>query len=159
MKDRFQLGASVDTISAELAQRHRMRELGYTRAPGPTMLATHVAKHNSGMVPVQPSTPVFSTYTSYASPPSTTPTPGGETDIAKAIQRQALEQLQRGEMRLTAAHALRAQELIDRRAEKQADREMQVALARIILSRREAPAALIGEEQHAYIIEGEAREV
>jgi hypothetical protein len=55
-----------------------------------------------------------------------------EIDFAVAVQRRAQELLQAGEMRVTASHGLQAQALLDRRAEKQADRYFQFNLARLL---------------------------
>lgn len=151
LKERMALGASLRTISAELAQSHRLETFGYRKAPGTMMLETHVNKHMVPLVPVlSTSDPVFA-----AAPKA--PEFKKEMDIAALVQQQAYEQMQRGEMRISAAHALRAQEILDRRAERQADREMQVALARIVLSRRNPPQRLVGGSDD--IVEGEAVEV
>ena len=53
------------------------------------------------------------------------------TDVATAIQAEALAALERGELRVTAANALKAQEILDRRAEKAADRQLTLVLARL----------------------------
>ena len=45
-----------------------------------------------------------------------------ELDFAVMVQRRAVELLREGHLRVTAQHGLQAQALLDRRAEKQADR-------------------------------------
>ena len=154
-RSRFALGAGVPTVSAELAAPHRMKEMGYTRPPGPTMLSTHVAKHMGAVAPVSANMPSFSSPT----PKPTLSVLPESSDVASAIQQQALDMLQRGELRLTASHALRAQEILDRRSEKAKDREMLVALARVLTMNAQAPAKYIGgDHDRSGIIEGEAVE-
>jgi len=55
-----------------------------------------------------------------------------EMDFATLVQRRATEMLQAGELRVTAQHGLTAQALLDRRAEKQADRDLAVNMARLL---------------------------
>lgn len=155
MTERLGRGVSVSTISAELAQKHRMESMGYGRPPGPSTLESHLRKHTQRLAPVSTNLPTFSGDATVA---PVGPVYDPKKDIAAAIQEQALAQLQSGDMRINAAAALRAQELLDRRAEKAADRELQVALARIILART-VPSHLVGGE-HAgrTVIEGEFTE-
>lgn len=150
IKKRMGLGSQLRTISAELAQQHRMDEFGYTRAPGLAMIERHVEKHMKAPAVPKGPLPTF----------KGTDSEGQTTDVASAIQRQALEQLARGDMRLTAAHALRAQEILDRRAEKERDRELMVTLARVLTRQRSAPAGLIAAgDDDGGVIEGEVHEV
>jgi hypothetical protein len=55
-----------------------------------------------------------------------------EMDFATLVQKRATEMLQAGELRVTAQHGLTAQALLDRRAEKQADRDLAVNMARLL---------------------------
>lgn len=156
MRDRFALGAPLEAVSAELAQRGRMAEMGYTRAPGPTMLRTHVTKHTPTHAVVSATLPSFA---SHSTPMAGSPTaPRTHTDVATAIQQAALEQLERGEMKLTASHALRSQEILDRRAENQKDREMRVVMARLLHRHRTPPESLHGGDD-ILVIEGVATAV
>ncbi len=145
---RIGVRASTKTISAELAQHHRMDEFGYTRAPGLSMLEVHLKKHVKEVAVGKPPLPTFT---------GTDPETGLRVDIATAIQRTSLEMLANGEMRITAAHALRAQEMIDRRADRERDRELMITLARVLTQRAQAPEGLIapGDDAGGVIIEGE----
>lgn len=153
MRDRFALGASVQTVSAELAAPSRMREFGYKRAPGPAMVGTHIAKHMQPVALPSRGTPNFD-----ALPVAQRPIEQYvDRDVALAIREQALEQLAQGNMRLTAAHALRAQEMLDRRVEKQKDREMHVLLARVLTRHQAPPPRYVGPAED--IIEGHAEDI
>lgn len=55
-----------------------------------------------------------------------------ELDFATMVQRRATELLAQGELRVTAQHGLTAQALLDRRAEKQADRDIAINIARLL---------------------------
>jgi hypothetical protein len=55
-----------------------------------------------------------------------------QLDFAAMVQRRATEMLAAGELRVTAQHGLTAQALLDRRAEKQADRDLAVNMARLL---------------------------
>jgi hypothetical protein len=55
-----------------------------------------------------------------------------ELDFAALVQKRASEMLARGELRVTASHGLQAQALLDRRAEKQADRDLSLNMARLL---------------------------
>jgi hypothetical protein len=78
-------------------------------------------------------------------------------DVATLVQQQVIEKLQAGEARVTVQHGLQAQQLLDRRAERQKDRELAVTLARLLHSPM-PPVALV-QERAEVIIEGEAVEV
>lgn len=67
------------------------------------------------------------------------------TDFATAIRSEANRLLAAGQLRVTANHGLKAQELLDRRAEKQADRALMVELAALLSGSRGSgpPADLI----------------
>ena len=152
MRDRFALGASLHTVSAELAAPRRMQEFGYKRPPGPSMLGRHVERHMVATAVVSKNVPSFL-------PPANSRSLDTyvDKDVASAIREQALQQLAKGEMRLTAAHALRAQEMLDRRVEKQKDREMQVLLARVLTRHQVPPPKYVGPDED--IIEGQAVKV
>jgi hypothetical protein len=55
-----------------------------------------------------------------------------QKDFATLIRERAVELLAAGEIRVTAAHGLQAQALIDRRAEKAADRDLTINIARLL---------------------------
>ena len=48
------------------------------------------------------------------------------------VQKRAIELLAAGDLRVTAQHGLQAQALLDRRAEKQADRDLALNMARLL---------------------------
>lgn len=154
LRVRMAKGANVRSISAELADRDRMDGMGYKRPPGPTMLEEHVRKHiSSEMVPVSGNMPSFSTPMA-ASEVIEDP----RSDIAIAIQRKGLEMLERGELRITATNALKAQEMLDRRAEKQRDRELMLVLARVLTREAAPPPKYVGMAERVEI-EAQAEEV
>jgi hypothetical protein len=53
-------------------------------------------------------------------------------DFAVLVQKKAMQLLETGNLRVTATHGLQAQALLDRRAEKAADRDLAVNLARLL---------------------------
>lgn len=55
-----------------------------------------------------------------------------ETDFAVAVQKQALHELGEGHLRVTTKDGLVAQQLLDKRAEKERDRAFVMDLARLI---------------------------
>lgn len=55
-----------------------------------------------------------------------------ELDFATMVQKRATELLAQGELRVTAQHGLTAQALLDRRAEKSADRSLAINIARLL---------------------------
>ena len=55
-----------------------------------------------------------------------------EVDFATLVQKRAAEMLADGQLRVTASHGLQAQALLDRRAEKAADRDLAVNMARLL---------------------------
>jgi hypothetical protein len=55
-----------------------------------------------------------------------------EVDFAIMVQKRATELLAKGELRVTAQHGLTAQALLDRRAEKAADRDLSINIARLL---------------------------
>jgi hypothetical protein len=55
-----------------------------------------------------------------------------ELDFAVMVQKRATDLLRAGELRVTAQHGLTAQALLDRRAEKQADRDLALNMARLL---------------------------
>lgn len=79
------------------------------------------------------------------------PPPNLNADFAQAIREEANKRLAAGDLRVTAAHGLQAQALIDRRIEKQADRALMVQLAALLTGGSMNPP----ED----LIEGEWREV
>jgi hypothetical protein len=75
-------------------------------------------------------------------------------DFAQAIRSEANRRLAAGTLTVTAAHGLKAQELLDRRAEKRMDRALMVELAGLLSGAR----SLHGPPSDL-VIEGEWREV
>jgi len=73
-------------------------------------------------------------------------------DFALLVRDKAVEALQDGDIRITAQHGLTAQGLLDRRAEKQADREFGLNLARL-LSGAVVPTPMTVIEGRAVTIE------
>ena len=122
LRRRMSEGADLKTIRSELASPYQRKAHGYNKPPTVDMLQVHNTQHR-GLAPVRDSLPTFS------GSGSTSPVP--TTDVATAIQAEALAALERGELRVTAANALKAQEILDRRAEKAADRELTLVLARL----------------------------
>jgi hypothetical protein len=55
-----------------------------------------------------------------------------ELDFAVMVQKRAVDLLRDGSLRVTAQHGLTAQALLDRRAEKQADRDLALNMARLL---------------------------
>lgn len=55
-----------------------------------------------------------------------------EMDFAILVQQRATELLREGALRVTASHGLAAQALLDRRAEKAADRDLMLNMARLL---------------------------
>ena len=53
-------------------------------------------------------------------------------DFAILVQRKATEMLEAGTLRVTATHGLQAQALLDKRAEKAADRDVALNIARLL---------------------------
>ena len=73
-------------------------------------------------------------------------------DLAKAVRDKAKERLDNGELKPNMRDGLQAQALLDRREEKQKDRNFMLSLARLTSgATHEVPAAIV--------IEGEAEEV
>jgi hypothetical protein len=66
-----------------------------------------------------------------------------ELDFAVMVQKRATEMLAAGELRVTAQHGLTAQALLDRRAEKQADRNIALNIARLLSGAMMMPPATV----------------
>src|SRR5262245_14076121 len=75
----------------------------------------------------------------------------GEYDFATMVQRRAIAMMEAGTLPINATHGLQAQALLDRRAEKQADRELSFNIARLLSGSIAMPPV--------EIIEGRARDV
>lgn len=58
--------------------------------------------------------------------------PPTEGDFAVMVKQRAVEALASGSLRITAQHGLQAQALLDRRAEKAADRSLALNMARLL---------------------------
>jgi hypothetical protein len=68
----------------------------------------------------------------------------GRADFAAAIRDEAMKKLEQGELKVNANHGLAAQGLLDRRADKQADRDLLMNLARLMTA-APPPEVLVGE--------------
>ena len=55
-----------------------------------------------------------------------------EVDFATMVQKRAVDMLKAGNLPVTTQHGLQAQALLDRRAEKQADRDLMLNMARLL---------------------------
>lgn len=63
-------------------------------------------------------------------------------DVALLVRNEASQLLREGKLRITTQHALQAQQMLDRRVEKQKDRELQYAIAALMVS-AQPPATII----------------
>jgi hypothetical protein len=81
-------------------------------------------------------------------PPDTAP-----GDVAVLVQQEVVRKLKAGEGRVTVQHGLQAQQLLDRRVERQKDREVAVTLARLLHSAAPPPEVIRARPVDA--IEGE----
>lgn len=77
------------------------------------------------------------------------------TDLAALVRDNVISRVAEGELEPTIAEGLRAQEMLDRRVEKQGDRDMMLQLAGL-LSGATPPVALLMDGN---TIEGEFRDV
>jgi hypothetical protein len=155
MDRRVSEGSDLKTIRHELASAYRMKSMGYQKPPTLRMLQTHQEKHR-GMAMPSAHLPTFSGEESTSLQTSDGGgVPHSSGDIATAIQQEALQKLADGEIRITAQHALKAQEMLDRRAEKAQDRQLTVLLARLQTTEAPPPALIVGDDA----IEGEYEEV
>jgi hypothetical protein len=67
-----------------------------------------------------------------------------EQDLARVVRDKAVERLGRGELKPTLRDGLAAQSLLDRREEKQKDRNFMLSLARLMSgSESETPDAVV----------------
>lgn len=69
--------------------------------------------------------------------------PVNNADFADAVRREAHRLLAEGKMNVRAEHGLQAQALIDRRAEKDADRKLVVEMGRLLSGYRSDPAEIV----------------
>jgi hypothetical protein len=146
-------GAMLNVIAREMNYEPRRREWGLTnRKLTDDDLAEHQRIHEGDLPAIYGGAPSFGG--SEVSLSGRT----SENDVATAIQEQALEMLASGQMKLSATNALRAQAMLDERVDRHANRELAVALARI-LSGAMPPPELIDQDSSADIIEGSFQEV
>jgi hypothetical protein len=68
-----------------------------------------------------------------------------EIDFATMVQQRAVELLAAGDLRVTTQHGLQAQALLDRRAEKQADRDIAINIARLLSGALSMPPGTVIE--------------
>lgn len=134
-------GATVRTICRELTDPERKLAMGYRRPPTPTAVHEHLSKHVRAVAPVSAVLPSFTDPEVEREEDALRDEP---SDVAGLIQKRSLEALRKGEMPLTASHALRAQEILDRRAEKQRDRELMLVLARVLTREKAPPPKYVG---------------
>jgi hypothetical protein len=74
-------------------------------------------------------------------------TTDAEIDFARLVQRRATQLLAAGQMKVTASHGIAAQALLDRRAEKQADRDLTLNMARLLSGAMSMPPIQIIESR------------
>ena len=147
-------GAMLNVIAREMNYEPRRREWGLTnRKLKDDDLAEHQRIHEGDLPAIYGGAPSFGGGSEVSLSGRT-----AENDVATAIQEQALEMLASGQMKLTASNALKAQQILDDRVDRHANRELAVALARI-LSGAMPPPDLIDAESSADIIEGAFQEV
>ena len=77
------------------------------------------------------------------------------SDVAVLVQKEVVKKLKDGEARVTVQHGLQAQQLLDRRAERQKDRELAVTLARLLHS----PAPTPDQVRHRQVDAGSGQEI
>jgi hypothetical protein len=66
-------------------------------------------------------------------------------DFAALVRSEAVKQLASGNLRITATHGLQAQSLIDRRAEKMADRGLSIRLAELMGGGTAPPEIIVSD--------------
>lgn len=146
-------GAMLSIIAREMNYEPRRREWGIDgRKLKEDDLAEHQRVHEGDLPAIYGGAPSFG-----GGQDSTLSGRTAENDVATAIQAQALEMLANGEMKLSASTALKAQQMLDERVDRHANRELAVALARILAGAL-PPPDLIDQESSADIIEGEFEE-
>ena len=148
---RMTAGADLQTISRELATRYHKAEFGYPKGPGPTMLRTHMAEHIGGSAVVSAEAPVFA----------------GDSDVGsaqrgrrvtEAVIDKGMDELEQGTMRVSAGHLLKAQDMKDKKAEREQGLELLAEIARAMTSQATAPPKYLADPEEA-VIEGEVTEV
>jgi hypothetical protein len=72
-------------------------------------------------------------------------------DVATLVQAEVVKKLNDGTARVTVQHGLQAQQLIDRRLERQKDRELAVTLARLLHSPSPPPRLVHGLDEDEVI--------
>ena len=147
--------ADLKTIRHELASAYRKRTMGYGKAPTLSMLVTHQKSHIGTVGMASAHLPTFSGEDDTTSSASADDGTARGNDVAAAIQQRALQALADGELRVTAQHGLKAEEMIDKRAERAQDRELTVFLARMMTQAIPPPALMLPDDA----IEAEYTEV
>lgn len=146
-------GALLKVIAREMNYEPRRREWGLE---GPKLKEDDLAEHqriHEGDLPA-----IYGGAPSFGGSDVALSGRTSENDVATAIQEQALEMLANGQLKLSASTALKAQQMLDDRVDRHANRELAVALARI-LAGAAPPADLIDQDSSADVIEGEFEEV
>ena len=118
-------GADLQAISRELATPYHRAEFGYTKPPGPTMLRTHMAEHiGSGVVSTEP--PAFTDRSVVGT--------AHDRKVTGAIIRKGMASLEDGTMRVTASHMLKAQDMEDKKTEREQGLDLLAEIARAMTS-------------------------
>jgi hypothetical protein len=65
------------------------------------------------------------------------------TDVATLVAQKATEGLQDGSLRVTTAHGLQAQRMLDAREDRRQDRQLAIALAKMLSGQSAVPGHLI----------------
>ena len=76
-----------------------------------------------------------------------------KADVATLVQAEVMKKLEDGTARVTVQHGLQAQQLIDRRLERQKDRELAVTLARLLHSPLPPPRLVHPTDESEDILE------
>jgi hypothetical protein len=80
---------------------------------------------------------------------------GTTTDIAELVAKRAADGIADGTLRVTTAHGLQAQAMIDRRLDKRRDRELAISLARMLGGGMAVPERLVVRNVTPLAVEGE----
>ena len=139
---RLARGASFDTIAKALGDKGLKKAMSYARAPSATSLSKHMVEHRVALMK------------SAQKVGAVGPADASSGDVAKTIQTKGLEMLEDGTVKLNAGHLLRAQEMLDRRLERQANRELAMLLSRMLTRDSAPPEEMIVVQGEAVAVEG-----
>lgn len=76
-------------------------------------------------------------------------------DLAAMVRDSAIEGLEKGELQVTIQHGLQAQQMIENRENKEKDRELMIALARVLGGAVPPPQVIISAVPYAELDSGE----